>query len=340
MKNMKKRFLLMLAIMATAMVTYAQVDRVATLTHGGTTTAYYGVNALQQAHEAAVDGDYISLSMGTFNITAITKNVTIIGSGMQDIPEQNVYKTNLYSGSNSRISIGISESTSNVLRIENVEFSSGMTLAADLHNANFVKCSFPASDRGISEDKGQCKNVTFMQCTFNNCLNYKEGSIASFINCYMWIDYSCSIATGASISFNNCTIGSDDEYRRIHSSTFLNCVLYKTDYDYVLDISNTIVNCLGVHTRYSIDSDPIWSYASSSVKRGNFNPFKADTYYELTDDAKALITSTDGTEIGMYGGASPYNPVPDGVRITKFTVAPQSSADNKLNVEVEVTNGK
>jgi hypothetical protein len=320
--------------MATAM-TYAQVDRVATLTHGGTTTAYYGVNALQQAHEAAVDGDYITLSMGTFNITAITKNVTIIGSGMKDVPEQNVYKTNLYSGSNSRISIGINESTSNVLRIENVEFSSGMILESDLNNANFVKCSFPASDRGISENKGQCKNVTFMQCTFENCLSYKEGSIASFINCYVWTTYECSIATGASISFNNCTIGSS-RFSNLHSSSFLNCVLYMDSSNPALDISNTIVNCLGVNRTWS---DRVWNYASSSFFKGDFKPFKADTYYELTDDAKALITSTDGTEIGMYGGAFPYNPVPDGVRITKFTVAPQSSADNKLNVEVEVTNG-
>lgn len=333
--NTKRLFLSLIAIMATAM-TYAQVDRVATLTHGGTTTAYYGVNALQQAHEAAVDGDYITLSMGTFNITAITKNVTIIGSGMKDVPEQNVYKTNLYSGSNSRISIGISESTSNVLRIENVEFSSGMTLAADLHNANFVKCSFPASDRGISEAKGQCKNVTFMQCTFADCVNYKEGSIASFINCYVWIGHSsCSIATGASIAFNNCTIGSNC-FSNLHSSSFLNCVLFIDSSYPALDISNTIVNCLGVNRTWS---SGVWYYASSSIFKGDFNPFKANTYYELTDDAKALITSTDGTGIGMYGGAFPYNPVPDGVRITKFTVAPKSSADNKLNVEVEVTNG-
>lgn len=331
--NTKRLFLSLIAIMATAMVTYAQVDRVATLTHGGTTTAYYGVNALQQAHEAAVDGDYITLSMGTFNITAITKNVTIIGSGMQDIPEQNVYKTNLYSGSSNRISIGISESTSNVLRIENVEFSSGMTLAADLNNASFVKCSFPASDRGISENNGLCKNVTFLQCRFTDCTNYKAGSIASFINCYVGM-YG-DIATGASLAFSNCTIGCG-YYERIHSSTFLNCVLWIITGG-SLDISNTIINCLGVNRSRS---NSVWSYASSSVYRSYFEPFKDDTYYELTDDAKALITSTDGTEIGMYGGQFPYNPVPDGVRITKFTVDSKSSADNKLNVEVEVTNGK
>lgn len=342
--NTKRLFLSLIAIMATAM-TYAQVDRVATLTHGGTTTAYYGVNALQQAHEAAVDGDYITLSMGTFNITAITKNVTIIGSGMQDIPEQNVYKTNLYSGSNSRISIGISESTSNVLRIENVEFSSGMILESDLNNANFVKCSFPASDRGISENKGQCKNVTFMQCTFADCVNHKENSIASYINCYVWGgSYGDVIATGASISYSNCTIGTKYGSGNTNSSSFLNCVIFATDYPYgahYLNISNTIVNCLGVRT-YNNDSG-VWEYASSSVLKvryGYDNLFKADTYYELTDEAKALITGTDGKEVGMYGGQFPYNPVPDGVRITKFTVDPQSSSDNKLNVDVEVTNGK
>lgn len=338
-KTMKKQLLLLLAMVMTSMATWAQVDRVATLTHGGTTTAYYGISALQQAHDAAADGDYISLSRGTFNITSITKNITIVGSGMKDIPEQGVGMTMLYSGGSSRIAIGVAESATHTLRIENVEFSSGMTLTADLHNANYVKCSFPASDRGISEDKGLCKNVSFLQCTFTDCVSHKENSIASYINCYVWGGYyGCLIATGASVSFCNCTVGAGGGHRNTYSSSFLNCVIYCTGAEYnEIGISNTITNCLGARI---LPYYAVWSYASNSIFKENYDPFKADTYYELTDDAKALITGTDGTEVGMYGGAFPYDPVPDGVRITKFTVDPQSSSDNKLNVDVEVTNGK
>lgn len=338
-KTMKKQLLLLLAMVMTSMATWAQFDRVATLTHGGTTTAYYGINALQQAYDAAEDGDYISLSRGTFNITSITKNITIVGSGMQDIPEQAVGKTMLYSGGSSRIAIGVAESASHILRIENVEFSSGMTLKADLHNANFVKCSFPASDRGISESQGLCKNVCFLQCTLWDCVDHKENSIASYINCFVWGgNYGDIVATGASISYSNCTIGTNYEHYNTHSATFLNCVIYCSNYsNRPMDVSNTITNCLSI--RYSWGG-AVWSYASNSIFKENYDPFKADTYYELTDDTKALITGTDGTEVGMYGGAFPYNPVPDGVRITKFTVDPQSSSDNKLNVDVEVTNGK
>lgn len=335
---MKKQLLLLLAMVMTSMATKAQVDRIATLTHGGTTTAYYGINALQQAHDAAEDGDYISLSRGTFNITSITKNITIVGSGMQDIPEQAVGKTMLYSGSDSRIAIGVAESASHTLRIENVEFSSGMTLTADLNNANFVKCSFPDRYRGISEDQGLCKNVSFLQCTFTECTNHKENSIASYINCYIRGSYYARINTGSSVSFNHCTIGYGFGY--MNSSTFMDCVLYHSSTESALDISNTIVNCMGINTTYDWGT---WVYASNSVFKDRYgydNLFKSDTYYELTDEAKALITGTDGTEVGMYGGAYPYDPVPDGVRITKFTVDPQSSSDNKLNVDVEVTNGK
>lgn len=334
--NTKRLFLSLIAIMATAMVTYAQVDRVATLTHGGTTTAYYGVNALQQAHDAAEDGDYISLSRGTFNITAITKNITIVGAGMQDIPEQGVGKTMLFTGNSytgSRIAIGVAESASHTLRIENVEFSSGTTLTADLHNANFVKCSFPNEYRGISEDQGLCKNVSFLQCTFTACVSHKENSIASYINCFVQGGY-CDILTGSSVSFSHCTYLYNNG--RVHSSTFIDCVCYDAGTGR-FDISNTMVNCFGADI---YNSSSVWSYASNSVFKGLYNPFKPDTYYELTDEAKALITGTDGTEVGMYGGAFPYTPIPDGVRITKFTVDPQSSSDNKLNVDVEVTNGK
>ena len=59
--------------------TFAQ--QLATLNHNDSITVYYGMNALQQAHTSAVNGDIISLSPGIFNSVDITKAVTIRGAG-------------------------------------------------------------------------------------------------------------------------------------------------------------------------------------------------------------------------------------------------------------------
>ena len=60
----------------------AQTSLVATLTHAGVTTEYYGENAFVKAVEASVDGDLITLSEGLFKGTTINKSLNIRGNGV------------------------------------------------------------------------------------------------------------------------------------------------------------------------------------------------------------------------------------------------------------------
>ena len=56
-----------MAVMAMFVTTVkAQTSLLATLNHQGKISTFYGNKALQQAHAAAVDGDVINLSSGTF----------------------------------------------------------------------------------------------------------------------------------------------------------------------------------------------------------------------------------------------------------------------------------
>ena len=74
------------------MTTAAQTVGVAVLTHNNENTMFYGNKALQQAVEAATDGDVISLSPGTFEgYGNFSKSgLTIIGSGMDEGPSQTI----------------------------------------------------------------------------------------------------------------------------------------------------------------------------------------------------------------------------------------------------------
>lgn len=339
---MKKLFLSLVAAMMCATATFAQKDRVATLTHEGTVKTFYGTDALREALEAADDGDVISLSSGVFHIERISKGVTILGAGMQDDEEQNVEKTWIRgissTGYQCKIGVNISEDAEHPLNFKNVQVGDDyhkLQLYSDLRDATFTKCFI---EGGIDEENAVCKNVNFVQCSCKY-INHKQDSEANYLNCYIEAHSGFQIRTGSSISFMNCTLIGDCFYN-FNNSTFLNCVLYETSTsstsDDRLNTSNTVDNCLGYHHH---TEKTVWDNGKS-CKVIHTDIFKEGTFYELTDEAKALISSTDGTEIGMYGGQYPYNPIPDGPRITKFNVATKSSADNKLSVDVEVSSAE
>ena len=71
----------------------------------------------------------------------------------------------------------------------------------------------------------------------------------------------------------------------------------------------------------------------------NFKGTYADNVtFELTDAAKQKYKGTDGTEVGMYGGSFPFDPTTSNPRITRCVVAPKSTADGKLSIDIEVSN--
>lgn len=74
----------------------------ATLQSGDSFTPFYGENAFVEAYNAAVDGDVITLSPGSFKTTEIKKGITLIGtyafSG--DISEATVIPNLVVSGNN------------------------------------------------------------------------------------------------------------------------------------------------------------------------------------------------------------------------------------------------
>ena len=78
---MKKYYLLIVMSFA-ALGVMAQTSLVATLTHAGVTTEYYGEKAFVTAVEASVDGDLITLSEGLFTGPTINKSLNIRGNGV------------------------------------------------------------------------------------------------------------------------------------------------------------------------------------------------------------------------------------------------------------------
>ena len=86
---MKKLFLSFVAVLMVSMTANAITINKALLQHNGEVTLFDG-NNIQDAVNAAADGDTIYLTLGTFKPLTINKKITIRGTGETSIIDGNV----------------------------------------------------------------------------------------------------------------------------------------------------------------------------------------------------------------------------------------------------------
>ena len=62
--------------------------------------------------------------------------------------------------------------------------------------------------------------------------------------------------------------------------------------------------------------------------------------FTLTESGAATYLGGDGTQVGIHGGALPFDPIPDNLLVTTCNIAPKTTADGKLSVEIKVSTVK
>ena len=323
---MKRMILSLVAAIVAATATYAQSTLVATLTHGETIKMYTGSNALFNAHNAAVSGDIINLSGGTFNATTITKGITIRGTGI-DEPHPTVL-------SSSNFWINIPEDDPNPFSMEGVRYynignySDGVVLY-NAKNPTFIKCQI---NKFSSSSSSNFENATFINCKIDQITGVSSCS-ANFINCFIR-----SGEVGFKSSFVNCILRSSSySYGK---AQFINCIIEGTT---TINSSNKGFNCVQVASSEKNIFTSTGTFVDcstttySTLFKDYTGTYSDDQTFELTDEAKTTFLGADGTQVGLYGGMLPYNSTPSYPRITKFDVAKKATADGKLSVDIEVS---
>ena len=346
---MKKLFFLLATVFCAATGSYAQYPNVATLTHDSDVKAFYGDSAFVKAMEVAADGDYVTLSSGRFVAPIITKAVTVRGAGMwnDSTDPKYIIAQTIVEGT---LDFAIPEATTQAFSMEGVYVRGASMTTTWLRNASFVKCEFgdgwvgPKS--GTTYEYAKLKDVSFMNCyiqeTPSNTANNKiqlGGNILA-VNSYIKFLYCYTNVSGRSYAniFNCYLYGDPDNYE--------NCMIYNSivastgiSDNYCLPSSATAYNCVaGYFESTSSSSVDFFSkcYGSGNTTLDNTKSLWTGEY-KLTDEAAAKYLGTDGTQVGMYGGASPFSPIPNYPRIKKFNVASQPTADGKLDVEIQVS---
>ena len=308
----------------------------ATLNHEGQISTFYGGQALTSAYDKAVNGDIITLSAGKFsnsNNFAITKAITIRGVGnginIDGTTNQSTLATVL-EGPVIRLSSG-------QLYIEGIRFDDRPSVYPNSDNngpgnVQFVKCHFTSGFQGYSDST----SIYMINCAVDSNNLHKDLEISDYTPFSAISSYFKSVhirgnsTANAPKSFTNCVMG---VYYDLYDATVSNSIVF-AEKNWVTISKATISYSL-------IDMSKFYGYASAEQFHdysvtSDEGWFKEGTFYQLTDQAKALYKGADGTEVGIYGGATPFTTTPSYARITKFNVAPKTTDDGKLSVDITV----
>lgn len=347
---MKKLFLSLVATLI-ATVSFAQTSLLATLSHDGTISTYYGTTALKDALTDATHGDAITLSAGQFLGANITKAITLRGAGMSIRNDSiNAHESTIVQGD---FDVNITDSVSQRVTVEGIYFTSKLTYKNKVRNALFMKSRFGS----ITSTDGTLVNSYFIHCRVAEGITLTENSNACMVNCVVWNPYNRS-TSATNFEFDNCVLSfrNSGYAGNVINSYYKNCiVMVNTNAgsgyaNTVIPYSCTAVNCVGMSNYGSTSSysNNIFLYMDSKnttnvniakpadiFKEGNMAYNDTHTY-ELTDAAKTKYIGTDGKQVGLYGGSIPYEEDPTTPQITKCNVAAKSTADGKLSVDIEV----
>ena len=349
-----KRYYLFIVMSFAALGVMAQTTLVATLTHAGVTTEYYGENAFVSAVKASVDGDLITLSEGLFTGPTINKSLNIRGNG--------VCSTVITS------EVILDKSTdedeaNHWLNIEGITFNAQIRIKApSSRELNVVKdlcmkrcdINFFYFDDYYSDGyyRSTLKNCSFINCRITNEIKLYNVCEVSFINSivrgytYKPSSYgeqeispkvnmlncvyiaNCAPAGVTYLNAKNSVIllrttRQTNENSFPPTASFQNCVISGSLY------TGSDVNYL---FNNGIEHDKtIWmSMGNVFATLTAFNDYDATNDYQLKE-----ITSeeVDGTLLGIYNGEVPYTSTVTYPHFTTFNVA-EKAVDGKLSVEV------
>ena len=312
---MKKLFLSFVAVLIGSMTANAATINKAILQHNGEVTLFDG-DKVQDAVNAAVDGDIIYLTLGTFQPFNVTKKITIRGAGETSVINGNV-----------TISIpGSPKLTMPVLETLNV--SGTVNVGAQADDLILRKCKI-----GNITIEAQVDGAIIDRCYITNTLtlsSYIKGM--TVVNTKLYAVQASSGATN-NTTFVNCNFF--QLYPTYFSGTIINSIVqgpYRSSSDTLN--STVLINSVFNQVNYSGYS---FSIGSSSVTQNCY--YVNQTRYvsdACTCSPSSSYVGTDGTIVGIYGGDTPFTLVPSVPKVTSSDLD-LDLEQKKLNVTLTVS---
>ena len=325
---MKKNILFIILLLAVASVARANDGMVILQSKG--TVKFFDSSKVGDAIAAAVEGDTIDLASGSFGYGfTIDKNILLRGRSADP------------NGSIPYTTVTENVSVTSTCTIEGIYFYYDVNVKKSAPGLRITSCAISnltfaedmpgmTIERSWIRDHMSLNNLKSKDINVNNCkIYYLYGGNSD--------SYPCT--------FRNCNISNVYSYSNDKMYTyvdkFINCIL-ESNYDYSYGIggmmwTNVEVNCLWhidgwgcntIFSRYYFDENDGKSYLFSSPSYGTC----AYTKEELIEKG---YLGTDGTVVGVDGGAYPYTLTPLNTQITTSTLTVDETT-KKVTADVEV----
>ena len=269
----------------------AQAAEPSALLYGnGKVQVFMGKSALENAHAAAIDGDTITLSAGSFYVPndGITKSVYICGSGaFGDTSEQTI------------IDYGLTIKAEHTT-VEGIRLTGYTSLSVNANNVTVKRCYI--SKLGffdLSNYYARFSNTTISQCCLVSIEDMNNTSSLLFYNCT--IGYFSSSLWG---------LNSDAKNSRV-----VNCVLYSSVTLPYAVFENNIIEAstsYGLQSQsifrnnlFYADSSPSLNFPSGCEHTGDMYSTYAEVFNsQQTYPANPINVPNggDGKPVGIYGG--------------------------------------
>ena len=305
---MKAKSLLTACLFMLAVGANAANDGKAILHHDKKPTAIYDADKLSDALNAAVAGDTIYLSAGTFPTFTLEKAITIKGAG-----------------TNTKISNGVTINiagtpTLTAALLDAVEVNGVVSVASDM--TNFLIKMVKTTDLQFANNLNT-PNALVDRCYLDKFTITSAMTDFHVRNSYIWNLTSTSLKFNK-CNFINCRIQGDWNKA---AGRFINCELLRIGNDY-LTIKSSILSYSLVYSYYN-SVDPS-SYQEKVYFDANRDWFSVD------DRLNKGYICKDGSVVGVEGGKTPYSLTPSGPKETSSTVK-VSDSEKKLNVSINVS---
>lgn len=339
-----KRFILTIGVFALITFSYAQ-KTVAVLS--GTTWTFY--DDFSPALRAAPSGATIYVPGGSFDLgtngDTINKPISIIGVGHYPDSTLATNKTTLIGSL-----IFISGSDNTTLIGFDLQGNIITQATSPVYNVYIkrIKCT----DIGIYNGNNGMKNVTVDECIFNR-IGHVGGSSSTLYNYNLLITNSifsklfetdgstvrsCNIINSAGYNIESC-----------NNCLFENNIVIGNSSDSILvsNSKNNIFKNTLVSSRFYFTSgstgNTFINYYTYATITNTFTTVLGYTFdysynYHLKSTSSGKNAGSDGTDIGIYGGAYPYkeSAVPPNPHISTKSIAPTSAVNGTLPVNIKV----
>ncbi|MBP3219217.1 MAG: hypothetical protein J6M37_01940 [Prevotella sp.] len=305
---MKKILLSIVALCCTVVAGAQNEIMTAVLQHGNDVSTFTGANAFINANAQAVDGDVITLSSGAFNVSDITKSISVYGAGF----EKDANTSTEVSKINGQLNLGVSggETLENI-HLEGISFGAAVNANVPLEGFLMEKCYVNGNVNIVENTNTIIRNCVITgaisggdkianNCIIQNC--YVGGAVNTFnVSSSVKIDhcittglvgpYYCtnSIFTYYAVAayYDRAAFGSTQ------GATVRNCIF--RSFSWNNEDKNDFQNC------YAVDLGAIFSDGSNAT-------YSATRTFEIKQPETWI--GTDGQEIGIRYGWSKVPKIP------------------------------